>query len=162
MLVYSAGLRVSEAVKLKLSDIDTNRKTLFLQGAKGRKDRYTILSEKARQVLVEYLDKTNISSGWLFPGQEQNNKTGRHLTTRTAEKIFTHALEKAGIGKEVSIHSLRHAFATHLVENGTDISYVQQLMGHVSLRTTQRYTHVAIRDVLRVVSPLDAECGNSG
>jgi site-specific recombinase XerD len=154
-LTYSAGLRVSEVVSLKVSDIDPVRKTLFIRAAKGRKDRYTILSDKAYTCLCEYTAQHQ-PVGWLFPGQKQKKSdAGRHLTTCSAEKVFYRAIRTAKIKKDASIHDLRHAFATHLLESGTNISYIQQLLGHASLRTTERYTHVAKRDVLSVISPLD-------
>ncbi|MDR3167447.1 MAG: tyrosine-type recombinase/integrase, partial [Treponema sp.] len=89
--------------------------------------------------------------GWLFPGQPVSH----HLSVRSAQNIFDKALKKAGISKPVSIHNLRHTFATHLLENGTDIKYIQELLGHASLRTTERYTHVARRNLLKIQSPLD-------
>ncbi|MEW6096717.1 MAG: site-specific integrase [bacterium] len=122
MLTYSAGLRVSEVVKLKAEDIDRERELIHIRGAKGRKDRYTMLSDIVLTVLREYW-KEYKPGIWLFPGP----KPGRHLGTRSVEKIFTSACKKAGIRKEVSVHSLRHSFATHLLEGGTDLRYIQEL-----------------------------------
>jgi site-specific recombinase XerD len=150
MLAYSSGLRVSEVVALKKSSIDPNRKLIFVQSGKGRKDRYTLLSERAAQFLKDYCALYDID-GWLFPGLPSD----RHLSIRSAQNIFSKALEKACIQKQLSIHSLRHTFATHLLENGTDIKYIQELLGHASVRTTERYTHVARRHVLKIQSPLD-------
>ncbi|GMO41206.1 MAG: hypothetical protein Pg6C_01970 [Treponemataceae bacterium] len=150
MLVYSAGLRVSEAVKLRREDIDFERKTLFIRSAKGCKDRYVMLSDVAARALREYLKQT-ICSAWLFPGQPAEN----HLSTRSAQKVFDQSLAKAGVNKDISIHGLRHSFATHLLEGGTDVRYIQKLLGHTSVRTTERYTHVAAGKVLSIVSPLD-------
>ncbi|MDR0401301.1 MAG: tyrosine-type recombinase/integrase [Treponema sp.] len=150
MLAYSSGLRVSEVVALKREHVDVKRRTILIRAGKGRKDRYTLLSDRAADFLVRYCALYGID-GWLFPGMDG----GRHLSIRSAQNIFAKALEKARIDKSASIHSLRHSFATHLLENGTDIRYIQELLGHSTLRTTQRYTHVARRTVLRIRSPLD-------
>ena len=151
MLVYSAGLRVSEVVKLKPEDIDTERKLIRMKGAKGRKDRYTILSDAAMETLRIYL-QANTPKNWLFLGQ----KADSHITTRTVQKIFDDAVKKAGIRKEVSVHSLRHSFATHLLESGTDLRYIQELLGHKSSKTTEIYTHVSNKDLSKIKSPLDS------
>ena len=150
MLVYSSGLRVSEVVSIKKEHIDLSRKVLYIKLGKGRKDRYTILSEKAAHLLKEYIVLHDIQN-WLFPGQHPT----RHLSIRSAQYIFDNAVHAAQIQKKVSIHSLRHTFATHLLENGTDIRYIQSLLGHASLRATERYTHVARRSILNIKSPLD-------
>jgi len=113
-------------------------------------DRYTILSDVAMTTLQEYL-KEYKPSNWLFPGA---NLT-RHITARTAQAIFEHACERAEIRKDVSIHSLRHSFATHLLESGTDLRYIQELLGHRSSKTTEIYTHVSSKDLSRIRSPLD-------
>jgi site-specific recombinase XerD len=150
MLVYSSGLRVSEVVTLKKEHIDLSRKTVFIKGGKGRKDRCTILSDKAALSVKEYCTIHGIKT-WLFPGQSSNS----HLAIRSAQRIFGKAVHNAGIIKDTSIHSLRHTFATHLLENGTDIRYIQTLLGHTSVRTTERYSRVALKNVLTVKSPLD-------
>jgi site-specific recombinase XerD len=150
MLAYSAGLRVSEVVKLRVQDIDTKRNMIHIKGAKGRKDRYTVLSEVALRVLREYW-KVYQPKNWLFPGPKQNS----HLTTRTVEKILEDASQKAGIAKHVTVHTLRHSFATHLLEGGTDLRYVQELLGHKSSKTTEIYTHVSKKSIGKIVSPLD-------
>jgi site-specific recombinase XerD len=150
MLAYSSGLRVSEVVALKKTDIDLQRKTILIHSGKGRKDRYTMLSIRAAQFIEQYCAIHDIT-GWLFPGQP----AVRHLSIRSAQNIFDKALLKAGITKPATIHSLRHTFATHLLESGTDIRYIQDLLGHANLRTTERYTHVARRHVLKIQSPLD-------
>jgi site-specific recombinase XerD len=150
MLVYSSGLRVSEVVALKYSDVDLSRHVLYIRSAKGRKDRFVMLSNRVKK----YLDELNISrieGSWLFPGA----RPGTHLSIRSAQNIFQNAIAKAKIEKPVSIHSLRHAFATHLLENGADIRFIQNLLGHSSIRTTERYTHVARRSALSIQSPLD-------
>jgi len=150
MLVYSAGLRVSEVVRLKVEDIDTNRKLIHVRGAKGRKDRYTILSDVALETLSLYM-KAYQPNNWLFTGAKKTN----HLSTRSVGKIFSNACEKAGIKKDVSIHCLRHSFATHLLESGVDLRYVQELLGHQSSKTTEIYTHVSNKNLRAIKSPLD-------
>lgn len=150
MLVYSAGLRVSEVVKLKIEDIDFQRKLIHVKGAKGRKDRYTILSDTGSEAIQEYMREYG-QSKWLLPSQDRE----RHITTRTVEKIFSDACEKANIKKSATAHSLRHSFATHLLENGVDLRYIQELLGHKSSKTTEIYTHVATKDLGRIKSPLD-------
>jgi site-specific recombinase XerD len=155
MLAYSSGLRVSEVVALKKDDIDFERKTLLVRLGKGRKDRYTLLSDRAARFIKEYCSLYDINP-WLFPG----HITHRPLSIRSAQSIFKKALQNAGINKIASIHTLRHAFATHLLESGTDIKYIQALMGHISIRTTERYTHVARKHILRIQSPLDTVPGD--
>jgi site-specific recombinase XerD len=150
MLTYSSGLRVSEVVALKKEHIDVKRKTILIRDGKGRRDRYTLLSDRAAQFIGDYCAIHNIE-GWLFPGIPVQH----HLSVRSAQNIFDKALHNAEIQKAISIHSLRHTFATHLLESGTDIKYIQELLGHSSLKTTQRYTHVARRSLLRIQSPLD-------
>jgi len=150
MLVYSSGLRVSEVVSLKKEHVDAARGVLYVRQGKGRKDRCTLLSEKASRFIAEYCAFYGIRT-WLFPGQPPT----RPLTIRSAQHIFEKAVRRAGIAKKITIHGLRHAFATHLLEGGTDIRYIQTLLGHASLRTTERYTHVARRSILSIKSPLD-------
>ncbi len=150
-LAYSGGLRVSEIARLKTCDIDLDRRVIFIRGGKGRKDRYTLLAEKSRQLFLSYIEMYN-PEAWLFEGQK-----GGHLSIRSMEEIFYRARTTANIDKEVSIHCLRHSFATHLLEDGTDLRYIQVLLGHASPKTTQVYTHVAKRNVLSITSPLDRE-----
>jgi site-specific recombinase XerD len=150
MLVYSAGLRVGEVVRLKTEDIDSNRKLIHIKGAKGRKDRYTLLSERALEILKQYLRKYRPEK-WLFGGARE----GRYLSARTADKIFRNACEKSGIKKDVSLHALRHSFATHLLEAGTDLRYIQELLGHSHCKTTEIYTHVSTKSLGKIISPLD-------
>lgn len=142
MLMYSAGLRVSEVVRLKIEDVDFQRKLIHVKGAKGRKDRYTILSEAGSGALQKYVKEYG-QLKWLFPSQDRK----RHLTTRTVKKIFSNICKKAGIKKSATVHSLRHSFATHLLENGVDLRYIQELLGHKSSKTTEIYTHVATKDL---------------
>jgi integrase/recombinase XerD len=151
MLTYSSGMRVSEVVKLRHEDIDVERKTLRVRQGKGRKDRLTLLSDQAHAVLLSYLEESGSKEEWLFPGQY----VGKPLTERTAQKIFEQALKGSGILKKSGIHSLRHSFATHLLEGGIDLRYIQELLGHRSSRTTERYTHVSNKDISRIKSPLD-------
>jgi len=148
MLVYSAGLRVGEVVRLKPEDIDSKRMLIHIKGAKGRKDRYTLLSEKALEILRQYWRKYKPEK-WLFGGA----KEGRYLSIRSVDKIFRNACEKAGIKKDVSMHTLRHSFATHLLEGGTDLRYIQELLGHAHSKTTEIYTHVSTKSLGKITSP---------
>ncbi|AFS79478.1 phage integrase family protein [Gottschalkia acidurici 9a] len=149
-LVYSAGLRVSELVRLKIEDIDSIRMLIHVRDAKGKKDRYTLLSEKALIVLRDYYRRYTPKE-WLFEGLDKH----QHLTERSAQRVFEKACDKVGIKKNVSIHSLRHSFATHLLESGTDIRYIQKLLGHSSTETTMTYTHVSKKYISNIQSPLD-------
>jgi site-specific recombinase XerD len=150
MMVYASGLRVSEVVSLRRQDIDIARKLIIVRSGKGRKDRYTIMSEMVIKALTDYYSRYNVTD-WLFIGAGPD----KHLATRSAQHIFEDALKEAKVLKDASIHSLRHSFATHLLESGTDIRYIQELLGHSSIRTTERYTHVARRKFLAITSPLD-------
>ncbi len=132
-VTYSAGLRVSEAVQLRPADLDFARGTLVVRQGKGKKDRHSLLSPSIAELLKFYV--RNPASPWLFPGQNPK----KHLSIRSAEKIFENSKRAALIQKDVSIHALRHAFATHLLENGTDLRYIQTLLGHKSSRTTEIY-----------------------
>jgi integrase/recombinase XerD len=149
-LVYSSGLRVGEVVRLRLNDLDLERRTLHVRQGKGNKDRMTVLSQSAIEVVQQYIDQTK-PENWLFPGQYPN----KHLSERTVQKVFEAAVKTAKVKKDVSVHSLRHSFATHLLEDGIDIRYIQELLGHQSTRTTEIYTHVAVKDIRRISSPLD-------
>jgi site-specific recombinase XerD len=154
MIVYASGLRVSEAVSLRRQDLDIHRKQLIVFSGKGRKDRQTLLAQSVMDLLCDYYDQYEISddlNGWIFPGQPAS----RHLSIRAAQYIFEKAIKKANIQKSATIHSLRHSFATHLLESGTDIRYIQELLGHSSILTTGRYTHVARRKLVNIQTPLD-------
>jgi integrase/recombinase XerD len=155
LLTYSAGLRIGEVVRLRCEDIDVDRKAIHVRQGKQRKDRYTLLSENALVVLRDYMVRYRPHT-WLFPGA----KNGKHLHERSVQKVFQRARKTAGIDKPVSVHSLRHSFATHLLEGGTDLRYIQELLGHKSSRTTEIYTHVSRRDLARIRSPLDALMDN--
>ncbi len=150
MLIYSAGLRVGEVVRLKIEDIDGKRMLIHVKGSKGRKDMHTILSLKALEILRQYWEKYKPVK-WLFKGA----KKGRHLSIRSVDKIFRNACNKAGIKKDASVHTLRHSFATHLLEGGTDLRYIQELLGHAHSRTTEIYTHVSTKSLGKIMSPLD-------
>ena len=150
IITYSAGLRISEVVRLKLADVDMERKLIHVRQAKGRKDRYTTLSGIAISVLEVYLEKYRPEI-WLFPGADPE----KHLSTRTVQKIIEAACENAGLIKKVTPHTLRHSFATHLLEGGTDLRIIQELLGHESSKTTEIYTHVSQKELGRVQSPLD-------
>ena len=151
MMVYASGLRVSEVVNLKRRDIDTSRQAISIRAGKGRKDRYSLVSDTVLNALAEYYHRYDVTD-WLFSGADP----GKHLSIRSAQHIFEHALKRAKIEKDATLHSLRHSFATHLLETGTDIRYIQELLGHASILTTERYTHVAKRKVLSITSPLDS------
>jgi len=149
-LTYSAGLRVSEVVRLQISDIDQERGLIRIKQGKGRKDRYSLLSTTALEVLKEYALKQRLQN-WLFCGEEPEN----HLSERTVQSVFKTAVMTAGIKKNVSVHSLRHSFATHLLEAGTDLRYIQELLGHKNLKTTEIYTHVSNKNLAKIQNPLD-------
>jgi len=149
-LIYSAGLRIGEVVKLKPQDIDSDRMLIKVYQGKGRKDRYTLLSQIALDVLREYY-KEYQPKYWLFPG----GKPESHLTSRSVQRVFKSACKQAKINKSVTVHSLRHSFATHLLENGVDLRYIQKLLGHSSSKTTEIYTHVSRKSIRNIESPLD-------
>lgn len=152
MLAYATGIRVSELAKIRIEDIDAERGLIHIRGAKGKKDRYTILPDSLRGQLNEYWKTYQLqTSGWLFHGTEP----GHHVAIRTIQAIFYRAARAAGIEKPVSMHTLRHSFATHLLEHGTDLRYIQELLGHQSVRTTEIYTHVSRRVIQKIRSPLD-------
>lgn len=147
-LAYGSGLRVSEIVDLKIKDLNLEQLIVTVRQGKGNKDRITVIPETIRPALQNYcLDKN--SNDFVF-----SSERGGKLTTRTAQKVFEQSLQKAGIKKTASFHSLRHSFATHLLENGTDIRYVQELLGHQNIRTTQRYTRVTNPMLKNIKSPL--------
>lgn len=150
MVCYSAGLRVSELVHLKIESVDKIRGLIHVQLGKGSKDRYTLLSKTVVRAIEEYIEECRPRE-WLFEGKDRH----RPYSIRSAEEVFKVAAKKAGITKEVSIHSLRHSFATHLLEDGVDIEYIKELLGHESIRTTQIYTHVSKRKIAAIRSPLD-------
>lgn len=147
-LAYGAGLRVSEVVKIRVKDLNFLEKIIYVRQAKGSKDRITVLPEKLLSDLKDF-GFFKKKDDFLFESER-----GGRLTTRTAQKIFSNALLKAGISADATFHSLRHSFATHLLENGTDIRYIQALLGHRNIRTTQRYTQVSVSSIRNIKSPL--------
>ena len=149
-VAYGAGLRASEVVSLKVGDIDGARKIIRVEQGKGRKDRYAMLSDPLLDVLRAWWREAR-PQGWLFPGQNPVNP----LTTRQLNRAFHGAREAAGIDKKVSLHTLRHCFATHLLEQKVDIRVIQTLLGHKKLDTTARYTQVASTTLRAVKSPLE-------
>lgn len=149
MITYSSGLRLAETSHLKVTDIDSKRMMVRVTG-KGGKDRYSILSSVALETLRQYYRKYR-PSDWLFEGQ----RPGSALAERTVERIFEIAKDRAGITKPATLHTLRHSFATHLLEAGTDLHHIQLLLGHKSPKTTTIYLHVSNRALSRITSPLD-------
>jgi site-specific recombinase XerD len=149
MAGYSAGLRVSEIVRLKIADIDSKRMMIHIHGAKGKKDRMVPLSKKLLETLRQYYLAYK-PSVYIFEGQ-----FGECYSERSAQQILQNAKKAAGITKKGSVHMLRHSYATHLMEAGTDIRIIQELLGHNSIRTTMLYTHVSKKDIGRIESPLD-------
>jgi site-specific recombinase XerD len=149
---YSAGLRVSEIVNLKIKDIDSGRMQIFIARAKGKKDRYVNLSPVLLDILRGYIKNYKPRPKvYLF----ESEVTGEAYPVRTVQQIFSNAKRKAGISKEVGIHSLRHSFATHLLEKGVDIRFIKDLLGHFDIKTTERYLHVARQKLVNIISPLD-------
>jgi integrase/recombinase XerD len=150
MITYSSGLRVSETARLKMTDIDSKRMTVRISQGKGGKDRYSILSQKTLEHLRQYWRKYRPTE-WLFEGQ----KKGDPITSHSIQLMFYAAKKRAGITKPVSVHTLRHSFATHLIEAGTSLHHVQLLLGHRSPTTTTVYLHVSRLNLSQVISPLD-------
>lgn len=149
---YSAGLRVSELVNVKLTDVDSGRMQILVRCGKGKKDRYVNLSPVLLDLLRAYIKNEPVRPAvYLF----ESSQTGKAYPARTAQQIFANAKERAGIKKEVGIHSLRHSFATHLPDKGTDIRYIKDLLGHFDIKTTERYLHVSKQSLVNIVSPLD-------
>lgn len=146
---YAGGLRVSEVVSLKVKDFDLEEMVIHIKNAKGQKDRITVLPEKLKN------DMKNLIAGKSGDSYVFESERGGKLTTRTAQKVFENSLGKTGINKKATFHSLRHSFATHLLENGVDIRYLQELLGHANIRTTQIYTHVTNPSLRNIKSPLD-------
>jgi integrase/recombinase XerD len=150
MTIYGAGLRVSEVVALKVADIDSARMLIQVRQGKGRKDRLVMLSPVLLEELRRYW-RWYRPVLWLFPGSDPEQP----LRVSSVQKVCKEAARKAGIGKKVSPHTLRHCFATHLLEGGSDLRLIQTLLGHGSVRTTQLYTHVATPRIQASRSPLD-------
>jgi integrase/recombinase XerD len=149
-LIYSCGLRRSELLKLKANDIDSKRGIVIIRQSKGKKDRITPLSSKILVMLREYYTGYKPQT-WLFEGQF----TGMPYSEKSLQSILKQALQKTGINKPVTLHWLRHSFATHLLESGTDLRYIQELLGHSSSKTTEIYTHVSTKSIQQIKSPFD-------
>ena len=150
MTIYSAGLRISESINLKFKDIDSDRMQIRVEQGKGKVDRYSLLSVRTLMILREYY-KQYRPTVWLFEGV----KKGEQYSTRSIQQIFQDAVHKAGITKDVSVHTLRHSFATHLLENGTDLRYIQSLLGHANSKITEIYTHITTKGFDQIKSPMD-------
>ena len=148
-LIYSAGLRIGEALNIKVKDIDSKRMLIHIKGAKGKKDRYTLLSTSFL-VLLRYYYKSYKPKNYLFEGQH-----AEQYSVTSAQKVLRNATEKIGLKKKITLHTLRHSFATHLLENGTDIRYIQELLGHNSPKTTMIYTHVTETSIRKIKNPFD-------
>jgi integrase/recombinase XerD len=148
--VYAAGLRVSEVVRVKISDVDSRRMVIRVEHGKGGKDRYVMLSPQLLKILRGYWRLTR-PAFWLFPGRDQD----RPLEPTVLHAACRSARAAAGLSKQVTVHTLRHTFATHLLENGADVRVIQVLLGHASLTSTARYTQVATKTISSTPSPLD-------
>ena len=149
---YSAGLRVSEVVKLRIQDIDSERMQIFVERAKGKKDRMVNLSILLLDVLRQYLTLQKPRPTYYLFSNETNEGP---YSERSAQIIFQRAKNMAGIKKDISFHSLRHSFATHLLEKGIDVKYIKEVLGHFDIRTTERYLHVSKDKLVNIISPLD-------
>ena len=147
-LTYAAGLRVSETVRLRARDVDLNELTITVRQGKGKKDRLTVISDSLVPELQQIMAGKN-GDDFVFASER-----GGRLTEASAQKVFYQALRRAGINKLATFHCLRHSFATHLLENGTDVRYVQELLGHQNIRTTQIYTHMTNPGFRNIKSPL--------
>jgi len=150
MTCYAAGLRISEACQLRVEDIDSRRMVIRVQYGKGNKQRYTVLSQRLLVVLREYW-KIDRPRFWLFPGRGASG----YVAPATVRGVFRRAREEVGLGKRCTPHTLRHSFATHLLETGTDVLILQALLGHSTIKTTSTYAHVRTDHIRKVVSPLD-------
>jgi integrase/recombinase XerD len=149
-LIYSCGLRRSELINLKITDINSGRELIEIRGAKGKKDRFVPLSEKILVLLREYY-KVYKPKYWLFEGEKEKSQ----YSATSIQNIFRNALGKAKINKAMTLHCLRHSYATHLLENGVDLRYIQEILGHKSSKTTEIYTHVSNKSISKIKSPFD-------
>jgi site-specific recombinase XerD len=154
MTIYSAGLRISELINLKIKDIDSIRMQIRVEQAKGKKDRYTILSTRTLMILREYIKKER-PFFYLFEGQGSTSSNPVKYSSASIGSILKASVSKTTIKKRVTVHTLRHSFATHLLERGTDIRYIQSLLGHDSPKTTQIYTHITTKGFDQLISPMD-------
>jgi integrase/recombinase XerD len=149
-LIYSCGLRRSELLNLKPTDIDSKRNIIIIRAAKGKKDRIAPLSEKVLQMLREYYMAYKPKT-WLFEGQF----AGEQYSAKSLESVLKQAIEKTKIRKPITLHWLRHSYATHLLEAGTDLRYIQEILGHKNSKTTEIYTHVSTKSLQKIKSPFD-------
>ncbi|MBZ9685885.1 site-specific integrase [Clostridium estertheticum] len=154
MTVYSAGLRVSEVCNLKITDIDSKNMQILIREGKGKKDRYSLLSKANLKILREYWKRYHPTE-FLFSGRGRTDA----ITTRSVQRILEKSLKKTAITKNATVHTLRHSFATHLLDAGTDICYIQRLLGHTRITTTTIYLHLRRMDLLNIKSPLDILLG---
>lgn len=150
MTIYSGGLRLNEAAHLKVSDIDSKRMMIRICQGKGMKDRYTLLGRRTLDILRLYW-RAYRPGEWLFPGRPSEMP----ISVTSIQKMFKRALGRAGVKKEATVHTLRHSFATHLLEAGNDLYHIQRLLGHTTAKTTAVYLHVTRKDLARVISPID-------
>ncbi len=148
-LIYSAGLRLGECLELRIGDVDSEAMRIHVIMGKGKKDRYIMLSENVLELLRDYY-KVYKPKNYIFEGQK-----GRKYSPKSVQSVFKRALQKSGIRKKATVHTLRHSFATHLLDDGTDIRYIQELLGHKRLETTQIYTHVSSYSINKIKSPAD-------
>jgi len=153
MTSYGAGLRISEACTLQFGDIDRQQRLIHVRKGKGKKDRYVMLGERLLHSLVEYYKRLRPPGPYFFPGRRPD----RPISSKTPSTVLRTTCDEAGIVKRVTTHSFRHAFATHLIEAGTDIRVVQLLLGHSSIQTTALYTRVSAKHIARIKSPLDMQ-----
>ena len=156
LVLYSGGLRVGEVIRLQVTDIESDRGMIRVRKGKGRKDRYVMLSRVTLEALRDYA-RVERPDKWLFTGARRD----RHYNARSLQRVVKKAAERARIRRKVTPHILRHSFATHLVESGTQQRYIQRLLGHAKSATTEIYTHVANRDLANVISPADTLFGGT-
>lgn len=149
LLIYSGGLRLGELLNLKIGDIDSESMKIHVKQGKGKKDRYIMLSKNALNLLRKYY-KVYKPKEYIIEGQK-----GGKYSPKSVQSVFKAAIKKAGIKKKATVHTLRHSFATHLLDDGTDIRYIQELLGHKKLETTQIYTHVSSHSINKIKSPAD-------
>ncbi len=149
LLIYSGGLRLGELLNLKIGDIDSESMKIHIKQGKGKKDRYIMLSKNALNLLRKYY-KVYKPKEYIIEGQK-----GGKYSPKSVQSVFKAAIKKAGIKKKATVHTLRHSFATHLLDDGTDIRYIQELLGHKKLETTQIYTHVSSHSINKIKSPAD-------
>jgi len=154
MTVYSAGLRVSEVCNLKITDIDSKNMQILIREGKGKKDRYSLLSKANLEILREYWKRYHPTE-YLFSGKGRTDS----ISPRSVQKMLEKSIKKTKITKHATVHTLRHSFATHLLDAGTDICYIQRLLGHTRITTTTIYLHLRRMDLLNIKSPLDILLG---